>query len=217
MIVAGTGCQGPDALLAPATMAGAGPSVPRPEAGPAVPRVQRLFARADDGTLTLVAQYDGLASGEMPPFSPDAPGGWCFQLFLDVDGDSLGYSGAGWDYVLRSMEYDPRGVAALRRTVPGGGPGGWGETVGDVPVAPSSRRLLVTVPLATIGGATQPIDFVLELYETMDGESGVVHRYAANYAGTVGAEGGELPLAAHSAGPVAPFAVRPATPLAPSR
>lgn len=208
------GCRGgPGTFVAPtpgpsqpAAVAGGGPR--RPELQPVVPRVQRLFARSDGNRFMLVALFDVLGTGRPPPFSPTEPGGWCFQLFLDVDGDSTGYSGAGLDYVLRSMEIDARGLAPLRRTEGGTGPGGWGETVALVPVGPTSRQLMVSIPLEALGPDDGRLDFVLEMYETVAGESGVVHRFAGNYEGTSTTGPDPRPLVAHRGGAVARFALR---------
>jgi hypothetical protein len=147
------------------------------------PNFERVEARYGDGVLHVVAVGGGFAT--MAPFSAMREGGWCFQLFMDSDQGASGY-GTGYDFLVRAIEVGPGGSVHVRRTEGGGGPGGWGESVGRVALQIHDRHVDFTVPLAAIDDDGE-LDFAFEIYRTIrlpeeDG-GGLKHEFIANFAG----------------------------------
>ena len=124
---------------------------------------------------------------DRPFYGPRIPGGWQFQLFLDTDRDT--HTGYGWGYEYLTRDSDahlPAGTVDLRHTLGGGGPGGWGGLVANLPASVQPGSIRLTVPLALIED-DGVLDFRLEMYATVlggeDGETPVANgvRY---YTGT---------------------------------
>jgi hypothetical protein len=153
------------------------------------PVVREVRARHTAEVVFVDLLLDRVGSGRTASFGPQMAGGWCFQMFLDTDQQPTGY-GAGLDYLVRAIEMVGDRGAHVRRTIGGSGPGGWGESVGQVGIGVSTDLVSFTLPLEILGPDDGEIDFVLELYQTVACDDGVVHEFVAGYSGTTTRLGG---------------------------
>jgi len=92
--------------------------------------------------------------------------GWTFQIFLDTD-DSLstGY-GAGFERLIRGVEYTGPSLIHYRSTQSGGGPGGWGASLATLPVVwedPQHVEILL-IP-SSLGLPSGNLRYTVELYQ----------------------------------------------------
>lgn len=169
------------APLAPQVQTGAGSAT----AAADLPDFSQAQVRYADGVLHFEAIPR--TPWTAAPFDPQRDGGWCFQLFINADQLGTGY-GPGVDYLVRAVEVGPGGGVDVRRTVGGGGPGGWGEAVGRVAMGTRAGAVECAIPLEILGPDDGAVDFVLEVYRTIvkpAGEGGGVwHEFVANYTGS---------------------------------
>lgn len=197
------GCA--QAPTAPTSAAGAGAHA----AALAVPDFSNTRLRYADGVLRLEAAPE--TPWTSAPFGPDRDGGWCFQLFLNTDQLGTGY-GPGVDYLVRAVEVGLGGGVDVRRAVGGGGPGGWGEAVGRVALRTRAGALECTIPLEILGPDDGAVDFVLEVYRTIEKPAelggGVWHEFVANYSGTSSTYRRDGALVRRGTTPLAPGASR---------
>lgn len=91
--------------------------------------------------------------------------GWAFQIFFDLDNNlNTGY-GAGFERLVRAVEYPAPGSIHFRSTLTGSGPGGWGSSLALLPITwVDNRRVQVLVNLAQAGLASGNIRYTIELY-----------------------------------------------------
>lgn len=138
-----------------------------------VPVVTRIDAVTDARGLHVILHLRAERRGDQPFYGPRTPGGWQFQMFLNVDRNpSTGYS--GFEYLTRDSEVDLEpGTIVLRRTDGGGGPGGWGDALARLPVIVTRDLVTFTVPLNAIDD-DGVLDFGVDMYATvLGGDDGV--------------------------------------------
>ncbi len=92
--------------------------------------------------------------------------GWLFQIFFDTDNNlNTGY-GAGYERLVRGVEYATPLLIHYRSTVSGSGPGGWGTSLTTLPVVwLDDHHVQVTIVLATAGLSTGNIRYTVEAYK----------------------------------------------------
>lgn len=92
--------------------------------------------------------------------------GWEFQVFFDTDNNlSTGY-GAGFERLVRGVEYAAPDLIHFRTAAAGSGPGGWGASITTLPITwLDSQHVEVTVALANAGLSTGNVRYTLELYQ----------------------------------------------------
>lgn len=131
----------------------------------AIPTITNIKAIVHPDRLSFTATY----VNSLATFSPGHVGGWAFQLFLDNDQDnSTGYSGFGFDFLVRGIETEPDGSIHVRRTLGGvNEPGGWGESTGTIPVELSRHFLAMEIPLTMLDSDDGFVDYRLELYDVV--------------------------------------------------
>jgi len=153
-----------------------------------VPVVTRTWVHADAHGVHFQFLLRPELRRDQPFYGPRTPGGWQFQLFLNADSDPrTGYSGGGFEFLTRdSDEHIQPGTLDLRRTLGGGGPGGWGDLVASIPASIEPGGIRFTVPLDAIDD-DGILDFKLEMYATVlggsDGETPVAI-HVRHYTGT---------------------------------
>ena len=91
--------------------------------------------------------------------------GWAFQIFLDTDNDLATGYGAGFECLVRGVEYVAPSLVYYRTTLSGSGPGGWGNSLATLPVVwVDDRHVEILLHPLSLGLPSGNIRYTLELY-----------------------------------------------------
>jgi len=161
-----------------------------------VPLFTLLHAQIKGDALVLTGRVRPRSFKRMPVYDPYHAGGWALQLFVDANPDVNTYW-LGYEHLVRGVEWDPgRGTMVTRSiTLEDGYPGGWGPSTGFSEFRQTRLGFTLTVPLATLGGSVDHVNFALETYATVacDGcDGGVAQNFAEDYFGSANAKGGVI-------------------------
>jgi hypothetical protein len=172
----------PTRVMTDAAARGA-PRVVEAEYQSQIPQVTRIDAMANGSGVTFHIHLD---PGAGTFYDPHTPGGWQFQVFLDTDLNPLtGY--AGFELLTRDSESSlPLGEMVVRHTEGGGGPGGWGDEVGEISARVNPRLIMFSLPTSWVSG-DGGLRYTLEMYATVAGGpsgSEPVAAYGRSYTGT---------------------------------
>ena len=155
-----------------------------PSLASGIPMITNISAIHKQDSFSFEARYDCQDAN----FVPFTPGGWAFQLFLDTDqNDSTGYSGYGFEFNVRGVEQEQNGNIHVRRTMGGGGPGGWGDSTGTIPLVMENSFFSFVIPLSMLDlDNNGNLDYRLEIYETVTAATpgNVSHIYVGHYDGS---------------------------------
>lgn len=147
----------------------------------ATPTLTDISAIYTQNSFNFEALYDV----QLANFDPFTPGGWVFQLFLDTDqNDSTGYS--GFEFNVRGIEQETNGFISVRRTEGGGGPGGWGESTGSIPLVIENSIFALSIPLSVLDYDDGNLDYFLHIYDTVEAStpSGISYVLTGHYNGS---------------------------------
>jgi len=150
----------------------------------ATPIIKDISSAYTSNSLVFTAIYESPDNS----FDPWTIGGWCFQIFIDTDqDDSTGLYSGGFEFNVRAVELEANGFIHVRRTEGGGGPGGWGESMGTVPLTLGDSFFSTIIPLSFLDYDDGSLDYRLDIYDTIEGDwqgTGITHAGGTFYVGS---------------------------------